>query len=379
MSLLTPETPLTVLGRMVCFEPLARIGLERLSKADFSNPRHQKLFDAIARAHSSGRPYVPQEILRYLGDDVTMLGQAMEVAIDAGTYAVQNFEAYCASLRLAGQEVRARQIGVELAESPEPDAASKALEALRQLDARPAQPESFTELVRQEAAKPMILSIPTGIPRLDRLVRLEPCTLTVIAARPGVGKTAFLMGIALDAAAQGYDPLLFSLEMSPDELARRHHRGIPQGAQRLKIQALDNSTVGILCQLARHHVRNHEHALILVDYLQLLRPNRRYEARWEQVGDVVRELKALAMSTRVPVLCAAQLSRAVEQRAGKRPELSDLRESGETEQVADIVLLLHRSEAAAELHVAKNRHGQTGLVPLTFLAEQVRFRERHGY
>jgi replicative DNA helicase len=238
--------------------------------------------------------------------------------------------------------------------------------------------------------------VPTGLIDLDKLLGgMQKSDLIIVAGRPGMGKTGFLLGAA-KSAAMNYKKhvAMFSLEMSNEQLVQRlisQQTGIESQKLRagklsddewsLFVQAVDvmsNTTVFLddtpaitplqmRTKCRRLHLEYHLD-LILVDYLQLMSGDTRNDNRVQEVSYISRYLKVLARELNVPVLAAAQLSRAVEQRADKRPQLSDLRESGSLEQDADIVLFIHRPDAmeknnprqnVAELIVAKHRNGPT--------------------
>jgi replicative DNA helicase len=250
--------------------------------------------------------------------------------------------------------------------------------------------------------------ITTGLPDLDELTGgLQPSDLIIVAARPGVGKSSLAMTMALNAAVDaGAAVGVFSLEMSRDQLMQRMvamRTGI--STKRLRTGALRADelprvmeALGFLSELSisvedtpaititdlRNRARR-LHArtgldLVVVDYLQLVRAARA-EGRVQEVGEIARGLKHLARELNVPVIALSQLSRAVEGRASHVPMLSDLRESGELEQAADIVMFIYREElydgagqrGGAELHVAKHRNGPLGIVPLAFDAMTTRF------
>lgn len=254
------------------------------------------------------------------------------------------------------------------------------------------------------------LGIPTGFIDLDKLLSgFQPSDFIIVAGRPGMGKTAFLLSIAKTAAQRHRKRVaIFSLEMSNEQLVQRllaQETGID--SQRLRTgeisaaewdkisQAVDafsqapiflDDTPAITpIQLRTKCRRLHmEYGLdlIMVDYLQLMSSGTRSENRVQEVSQISRNLKALARELNVPVLAAAQLSRAVEQRTDKRPMLSDLRESGSLEQDADVVMFLYREEVydeetekegIAEVIIAKHRNGPTGKVELVFQKELARF------
>jgi replicative DNA helicase len=254
---------------------------------------------------------------------------------------------------------------------------------------------------------------PSGYKDLDELTGgFQPGNLIVLAARPSMGKSALVTNMAENAALSHAKPVaLFSLEMSEAELAQRFvasqaqikgedlRRGrvdarrwpkILDACRKLADAPLyvdDSSDVSILDIRAKAR-RLHQQAgaglgLIIVDYLQLMRADHRVESRVQQVGEMSRGLKILARELDVPVIALSQLSRAVEQRTDKRPVLSDLRESGQIEQDADLVMFIYRDEyyhqedseepGVAEIILAKHRNGGLGTVKLTFRHEYPKF------
>ncbi|MEN4042242.1 MAG: replicative DNA helicase [Anaerolineaceae bacterium] len=256
-----------------------------------------------------------------------------------------------------------------------------------------------------------IYGVPTGLIDLDRLLGgLQKSDLLIVAGRPGMGKTGFLLSIAKNAAQKHKKHVaMFSMEMSNEQLVQRliaQETGID--TQRLRsgklsedewplfthaIEVLSDTHIYLddtpaitPLQLRTKCRRLHlefELDLIMVDYLQLMSSDSRSENRVQEVSFISRNLKVLARELDVPVLAAAQLSRAVEQRADKRPMLSDLRESGSLEQDSDIVMFIHRPDALekdsprqniAEIIVAKHRNGPTHPgIELVFLNNLARF------
>ncbi len=252
--------------------------------------------------------------------------------------------------------------------------------------------------------------IPTGFADLDRLLGgLQRSDLVIVAARPSMGKTALLTSVALNVVQRfRYRALLFSLEMSHEQVTQRlvsqasgvnSHR-LRQGHLTdeewpLFIRATgelaqyplwidDTPSISISAMRAKA-IRLHAERgldLILVDYLQLMTAPGRHENRTQEVSALSRSLKALARELNVPVIAAAQISRAVEHRQDKRPMLSDLRESGSIEADADVVMFIYRDEVynsqsefknMAEVIVAKHRNGPTGTVTMFFRNELAQF------
>jgi replicative DNA helicase len=257
---------------------------------------------------------------------------------------------------------------------------------------------------------------PSGFADLDAITGgFQPGNLIIIAARPSMGKSALVTNIAENVALdkdRARPVALFSLEMSEAELAQRFIasqaaiKGDDLRKGRLKEESKwkrvlrvageydaaplfvdDSSDIGILDVRAKAR-RLHQQSpdglgLIILDYLQLMRAGARIENRVQQVGEMSRGLKILARELEVPVIALSQLSRGVESRTDKRPMLSDLRESGQIEQDADLVIFIYRDEyynpettdrpGEAELIIAKHRNGGLGEVPLTFQNEYPRF------
>ncbi len=260
----------------------------------------------------------------------------------------------------------------------------------------------------------IVTGVPTGFKFLDKkLGGLRPSDLIILAARPAVGKTSLLLNLADHAVRSGYRVLLFSMEMSRDQLMQRWF-AMEAGVDQMKLrdarlsddeweQVFDaglrltqlpgelfiDDTCGLSSTAMRSKARRHQAEygldLIGVDYLQLGKaPNedgRKYQERRLEVEEVCRNLKYLARELQVPVLSLAQLSRAVEQRANKIPQLSDLREAGGIEADADIVLFMHKDEDIARdaseydinIIIGKHRNGPEGVIPLRFIACQTRY------
>jgi replicative DNA helicase len=271
--------------------------------------------------------------------------------------------------------------------------------------------ESFEKLEEFLKTGKTNRGIPTGFSALDnKLAGLHKSNLVILAARPGVGKTTFALNIALHAALKEKKPVgFFSLEMSKEELVDRllvGHADID--AWRLKTGKLSDedtkklvSAMGELSEAqiyiddtpglsilemrtkARKLKAEKGLDLLVVDYLQLANGGKRFESRVQEVSYISQGLKNLARELQIPVLSLSQLSRAVEQRGDKKPQLADLRESGAIEQDADVVMfiyaeedtddLLDASQRMVKVSVAKHRAGATGEIDLLFRGDRVRF------
>ncbi len=252
-----------------------------------------------------------------------------------------------------------------------------------------------------------IPGVHSGFGDLDRLLAgFHPGDLLILAARPSVGKTALALNFAVEAAKTGASVAVFSLEMSAEQLVQRvlcseariSLTDVRSGNLRDEDWGAVHKAMGRLASLdlwvddtpaisifevrakARRQLRNKNKGLIIVDYLQLMQPQqgRRQENRQVEIAEISRGLKILAKELHVPIIALSQLSREVEKRAGKRPQLSDLRESGAIEQDADVVMFIDRNtdprdddedrpaRGTAELIVAKHRNGPTAALPLIF-------------
>ena len=256
--------------------------------------------------------------------------------------------------------------------------------------------------------------VSTGFSGLDRhLLGLRPGQMVVIGARPGVGKTSYCLNLATNMARNGTTVAMFSLEMSREEIAQRllsSRSGVKLTAIRTaRIQPDDwpmllnsveylrelpmivddtsGTTVTEIRAKARRMLRGVDNGVVIIDYMQLMSGGRG-ESRAAQVSEMSRGIKVMARDLGVPVIALSQLNREVEGRTSKRPQLSDLRESGSIEQDADIVLLLDRSMSADEagrkdrpdegitnLIVAKNRSGPLGTIEMRFDGTTTRFFE----
>lgn len=277
--------------------------------------------------------------------------------------------------------------------------------------------EEMHEIIRGDRQS---LGIPTGFQQLDEMTRgLKPGEMFVIAARPSMGKTAFMMNIIEAVCIDGEAPaMVFSCEMSKQALTQRMlysraklsmaavipgfnpNKGELQRIQRagleiarapLHIDDTPGISISELRAKARRKHRSTGLRVIAIDYLQLLKSNTRQamNSREREISEISAGIKALAAELSLPIIILAQLNRGPETRGGKntgKPRLSDLRESGAIEQDADLVGLLYRSAyyaeseeqreaeaGVAELILAKNRNGKTGSVPLTFISEFTRF------
>lgn len=277
---------------------------------------------------------------------------------------------------------------------------------------------TFQDLMRAAERKQRVTGLSTGFERLDRMTSgMHPGDLIIIAGRPGMGKTSFALNVCIHAAAVKNEDgtpttaAIFSLEMPKEQLARRmltSEARVDAGKVRTGMLTRDDWTdltaaAGQLSELpiyiddkpgisvmelrgkARRLKAEAGLGLIVVDYLQLMRASGRVDSREQEISEISRSLKGLAKELSIPIIALSQLNRGVETRGtkDKRPQLSDLRESGAIEQDADTIIFIYREEVynrddpsaqgIAELIIGKQRNGPTGIVKCKFFREYTRF------
>jgi replicative DNA helicase len=333
------------------------------------------------------------EIVREKAQLRTLIASAMEIA-DRGRSAPDNVEELIQ---------RAEQTFLDLARQ----STRKSYERLADL-----LNANFKKLEEAQDRGDGLTGLPTGFAELDSFTNgLQPTDLVIVAARPGMGKTSFVLNIAEHAALRSHKPAaVFSLEMSKEQMALRMlcseakvdtqklKRGeldeydwdrMAEAMNRLAETAIfidDTAEASPLAikAIARRIQQEHGLGLIVVDYLQLMRATGRRDNREQEIAEISRGLKAIAKDLGVPLIACAQLNRAVEGRQSKRPMLADLRESGAIEQDADIVMTIYRDEVynpktedpgVAEISILKHRNGPTTNLPirLAFIAQFTKF------
>jgi replicative DNA helicase len=247
----------------------------------------------------------------------------------------------------------------------------------------------------------VIRGLPSGFYELDRLTSgFHGGELTVIGARPGMGKTAFALNIAYNVASQGKKVLFFSLEMGKKQLSLRTYSMISEiplskirsgllndeEVEKITSSYLENAGIlerivlvdnmSYLSDIMKIAYSMDNIGLIIVDYLQLIKTKNKYQMRYQELADIANSLKFLSKDLNVPIIALAQVNREVEKKADKRPSLSDLRESGDIEATADVVMFIHREDyykkenniddSIAEIIITKNRNGESGVIKLNF-------------
>lgn len=391
-TLVNPDVEMTLLGNLLHDNAQIDRVADILEPHDFADPVLANIFAAIVREGMAGKSVNPITLRPYFENDegVKALGGAaflMRLGAEAGmiastTLAAQIFELAKRRAMRAGLATASEACGdmtVPLGEIVTHADAAISMTAKDQIH-QPSGGQCFDELLRGLDDKRS--GVTCGhIEQLDELLGpMRPKQLVIGAGRPGMGKTALALSYALGAAQRGHGVLYVSLEMSSVELAARmasdmcfdsrmqipfsrirdgrlskdERRHLAEAAQRMHqspFQVVDvgSLNIGRLNMLVRRHARamaakGFSLDLVIVDYLQLLSPDSKGRSTYEAVSEVSRGLKALAKDNELAVFALAQLSRTVETRPDKRPQLSDLRDSGQIEQDADAVLFLVRQE-----------------------------------
>jgi len=430
------EAEESVLGAILLSErPMYSLVIEEELRADdFYRDQHGTIFAAMLNLYERSEPIDTLTVVDALRSSGALeaAGGPEGVELLAGSVPnVANLRQYAQIVRDTALLRRLLNVTYEIQSSvldqrePARDIVATAERTMLEVahDERRRELRKIDALLHEELDKLHELSVsdadvtgtPTGFAQLDRLTGgFQPGNLIVIAARPSMGKSCLVTNIAENAAIHHGKPvLLFSLEMSEAELARRFiasqasvkgedlSKGrvpeaswpkIMRASARLAEAPLwvdDSGDIGMLeiRAKARRLARQTPDGLglVIVDYLQLLRTESRSDNRAEIVGQMSRGLKMLARELEVPVIALSQLNRSVESRNPKIPMLSDLRESGAVEQDADVVVFIYRDEyyetrehpserpGEADLIIAKNRNGPVGTVTLTFRPEFPRF------
>ena len=425
------EAEQAVLGAMLMNKEAITVASEILSGDDFYQTAYGILFNSMVELFHAGKPVDLITLQEYLKEkDVPPEISSMEFARDLlmGTQTSANIKSYAEIVREKSIMRRLFKVNEETANAcylqNQPleeilEDAQKQVFALAEtgnseeyVPIKQVVLNALDVIERASKTKGTVTGIPTGFIDLDyKLSGLQRSDLVLIAARPSMGKTAFVLNIAQHVAfRQNKAVAIFSLEMSKEQLVNRlfsleshvdaqilrtgnlsdtDWEKLIEGAGTIgSSRMIIDDTSGITISEMRSKCRKYKLEmgldLIIIDYLQLMSGSggRSSDSRQQEISDISRSLKAVARELSVPVLALSQLSRAVEQRPDHRPMLSDLRESGAIEQDADVVMFIYRDDyynhdspdkGISEIIIAKQRNGPIGTVQLAWLPEYTKF------
>ena len=428
------EAEKSVLGAILIQNEAFNHAAEFIDSRDFFRDAHRRIFDrmvALSERNDAIDFVTLKEELARFGELEEVGGPAYIASLADGVPRSANVEYYAKIVKekstLRSLIHSANKILTEayLAEE-EPDLlldeAERAIFAIAEgriragfVPLRDLVQSSFTTIERLQQHKGMVTGVPTGFVDLDEMTSgLQPSDLVLVAARPSMGKTSFVLNIAQHiGTATDMTVGIFSLEMSKEQLfmrmltaearidAHRFRSGFlnEKDYGRLshalgtlaeaRVFIDDTASIGVLEMRAKARRLKAEHGLhlLVIDYIQLMQGRGRFESRQAEIASISRSLKGLAKELSVPIVALSQLSRASETRADHRPQLSDLRESGALEQDADVVMFIYReeqyrdadgnqnqdAEGMAEIIIGKQRNGPVGTCKLAFIKEHTRF------
>ncbi len=414
------EAEQTVLGAVLLDKEVLPTVMNYIKSDSFYVSKHKDLFSIIIRLFTLG---VNADIITVLNEAVNEgifessgAGKEYLSSIMSGVPTIANIESYC---KIVEEKYYVRSLittAKEIIEisSDGQESASNLLDYAEQKIYDIRQGKEVDGLTKIDEAvlgaydhlgkisgpdKDKYLGAKSGFSDLDNVITgLNKSDLLIIAARPGMGKTSFVLNMATNVCRHttGKEVVVFSLEMSKEQLATRMLSSeslvnsgslmtgrisndewikLADGARRLSSMDIYlDDTAGITVVQMKAKLRRMKNlGLVIIDYLQLMSSGRKIDNRVNEISEITRQLKLMAKELNVPVITLSQLSRSVESRTDKRPVLSDLRESGSIEQDADIVMFLYRDGyynkqaedvTLAECIVAKNRHGETGTINL---------------
>lgn len=377
-----------------------------LEPMHFLSEQQKVIFETIVQLHCDGKQTSADVVFQNCDQTIVTpddLNSAMASVINSQSVmdharSVVNAWKCREFAKHAAEVVEACSVGISRIDDTIASAALK-LESLVNGTKR-VEKRDFRKIVVELAACESLHGVTTGIVALDRMLKGEgwlPGQFVVIGARPGVGKTGLMTGLALAAERNGVRTTYLSFEMRDLEIADRIIRqsGLNlsdeidfERAAEFNFDLRDSSgwTIEKIVSAIRQAARKDGRRVFFIDYIGLIQSSNRKVDRWLEIGNITRELKMLSQSLQITIIAAQQFSRAVANRASSRPLMSDFRESGNIEQDADILLGIERETSQSEnaerrfdeavLHVMKQRNGVTGEVPLSFLAERTLFKDR---
>lgn len=424
------EAEQSVIGAMIMDAEAIMVASETICGDDFYNKQYGAVFDAMTELNNEGKPVdlvtlqdrlrekdVPPEVssLEFIGSLVTAVPTSANIRHYANIVAEKS--TLRKLIRLNEEIANTCYAGKESLEAILEDTEKKIFDLVQRRNTGEFVPirqivmNAMDQIERASKNDGNVTGIATGFIDLDyKTAGMQPADLILIAARPSMGKTAFVLNIAEYVAFKlNHTVAIFSLEMSKEQLVNRLFSMESRvDSQRLRTGNLSDSdwekliesagiigksnliiddTPGINIPTLRSKCRKyrleHDLKLVIIDYLQLMSGSGRgSDSRQQEISDISRSLKALARELKVPVVALSQLSRAVEQRPDHKPMLSDLRESGAIEQDADVVMFIYRDDyynkdterkGISEIIIAKQRNGPIGTVELAWLPDYTKF------
>ena len=423
------EAEKAVLGAAFLSKNALADAMEYLEPQDFYRKAHQIIFEKMVQLNDADQPIDPLTMKNVLDQDnqteniggvayIAELATAVPTAANVVYYSkivhdkaisrrlintatkIIN-DSYAGNDKIEDQLDRAEQEIMSVSENSRQTGFKSISDVLQ---------ESINHVSELSSQDSEITGLSTGYAQLDEMTTgLHKDELVIIAARPAVGKTAFVLNIAQNVATRTDNTVaIFSLEMGAESLANRmlcaegninaNHLRTGQLTQDewqslfIATGALSNASIyiddtpgisiGELRSKCRKFKLEHDLKLIIIDYLQLMSGSGKSDSRQQEISEISRSLKGLARELNVPVIALSQLSRAVEQRPEHRPMLSDLRESGAIEQDADVVMFIYRDDYynkdsdmknIAEITIAKQRNGPIGTINLVWLPQYTKF------
>ena len=429
------EAEQSVIGAMLIDNEAINIASELVRGEDFYNKQYGIVFEAMVELHESGRPVdtvtlqnklkekdVPSEVssLEFVMGIITAVPTSANIRHYANIVAEKSI--LRSMIRLNEEIENLCYSGKESMEFILEDAEKRIFQLTQKrksgefVPIRQVVMNALRKIEASAKSDGRVTGIATGFYDLDfKTSGMQPADLVLIAARPSMGKTAFVLNIAQHVAFRLHETVaIFSLEMSKEQLVNRMfslesnvdaqnlRNGTLSDAEWEKLiesagvigksNLIIDDTAGISISELRSKCRKfkleHNLKMIIIDYLQLMSGSGRSESRQQEISEISRSLKSLARELNVPVLALSQLSRAVEQRPDKRPMMSDLRESGAIEQDADVIMFIYRDDyynkdserkGISEIIIAKQRNGPIGTVDLVWLPEYTKFANKeHG-
>jgi replicative DNA helicase len=427
------EAERSVLGAILVHNDAFNSAAQIIDSRDFFRDAHRRIWDKMVVLSEKSLPidYVTlKEELSRSGELEEVGGPAYITALADGVPRSTNVEQYARIVKeksvlrsLIYSAGRIMSSAYEGEEDPETllDSAERSIFEIAEgrirqgfVPIRELVHSSFATIEKLQQNRGLLTGIPSGFHDLDQLTSgFQRSDFVIVAARPSMGKTSFVLNVAQNAAAEGYTVGFFSLEMSKEQLflrllaaeamidshkfrggymGEKEYARLGQAMGKLSESRIfidDSASIGLLEMRAKSRRLMAEQGrldLLIIDYVQLMQGRGRFENRQQELSSISRGIKGLAKELNVPIVALSQLSRAPESRGGNhRPQLSDLRESGALEQDADVVIFIYRPEVydkeetrpedqgVAEIIVGKQRNGPIDTVKLTFLNQFTKF------